>query len=62
LNNRWKSDKDFATDLVMKTGVLVVNGSGFDQTYGAGHFRTVFLPPISVIDEAADRIERFMRS
>jgi len=62
LNNRWKSDKDFATDLVMKTGVLVVNGSGFDQTYGAGHFRTVFLPPIDVIDEAADRIERFMRS
>jgi tyrosine/nicotianamine family aminotransferase len=62
LNNRWKSDKDFAIDLVKKTGVLVVNGSGFDQTYGAGHFRTVFLPPIDVIDEAADRIERFMRS
>jgi tyrosine/nicotianamine family aminotransferase len=62
LNNRWKSDRDFATDLVTKTGVLVVNGSGFDQTYGAGHFRTVFLPPIDVIDEAADRIERFMHS
>jgi aspartate/methionine/tyrosine aminotransferase len=40
---------------------LVVNGSGFDQTYGAEHFRTVFLPPIKMIDEAANRIEQFMR-
>jgi aspartate/methionine/tyrosine aminotransferase len=62
LNRRWKSDKDFAVDLVRKTGVLVVNGSGFDQTYGAAHFRTVFLPPIKVIDEAANRIEQFMQS
>jgi len=62
LNGRWKSDKDFAIDLVKKTGVLVVNGSGFDQTFGAEHFRTVFLPPINVIDEAANRIEQFMRS
>jgi len=62
MGDRWKSDKDFAIDLVTRTGVLVVNGSGFDQTYGAGHFRTVFLPPIDVIDDAADRIERFMLS
>lgn len=62
LGERWKSDKDFAIDLVKKTGVLVVNGSGFDPTHGAGHFRVVFLPPISVIDEAADKIEQFMRS
>jgi alanine-synthesizing transaminase len=62
LKGRWKSDKDFAVDLVKKTGVLVVNGSGFDQTYGAEHFRTVFLPPINVIDEATNRIEKFMRS
>jgi tyrosine/nicotianamine family aminotransferase len=62
LSDRWKSDRDFAIDLVTKTGVLVVNGSGFDQTYGARHFRTVFLPPNAVIDEAADRIGRFMRS
>lgn len=62
LQGRWKSDKEFAVDLVRKTGVLVVNGSGFDQVYGAGHFRTVFLPPVSVIDEAMNRIEQFMRS
>ena len=62
LDGRWRSDKDFAIDLVKKTGVLVVNGSGFDVTYGAGHFRTVFLPPITMIDKAADSIEQFMRS
>ena len=62
LDGRWRSDKDFAIDLVKKTGVLVVNGSGFDETYGAGHFRTVFLPPITMIDKAADSIEQFMRS
>lgn len=61
LGERWKSDKDFAVDLVKTLGVLVVNGSGFDGVHGAGHFRTVFLPPIDVIDEAADRIEQFMR-
>lgn len=62
LGERWKSDKDFAIDLVKETGVLVVNGSGFDQTHGAAHFRAVFLPPTDIIDEAADRIEQFMRS
>lgn len=62
LRERWKSDKDFAIDLVKRTGVLVVNGSGFDETYGAGHFRVVFLPPIDLIDEAADRIEQFMKA
>jgi alanine-synthesizing transaminase len=62
LGQRWRSDRDFAVDLVKKSGVLVVNGSGFDQAYGAGHFRTVFLPPIEVIDQAVDRIEQFMRS
>ncbi len=61
LTGRWRSDKEFVIDLVRKTGVLVVNGSGFDETYGAGHFRAVFLPPIEVIDEAANRIEQFMR-
>ena len=62
LHERWKSDKDFAIDLVKKTGVLVVNGSGFDETYGAGHFRVVFLPPVDLIDEAADKIEQFMKA
>ncbi len=60
LGERWKSDREFTVDLVKTAGVLVVNGSGFDPVYGAGHFRTVFLPPTDLIDDAADRIEKFM--
>ena len=61
LGERWKSDREFTVDLVKTAGVLVVNGSGFDPVYGAGHFRTVFLPPVDVIDQAAEKIEQFMR-
>ncbi len=57
---RWKSDKEFVIDLLNNTGVLFVHGSGFDITYGAGHVRGVFLPPIEVLEEAFNRMESFM--
>jgi aspartate/methionine/tyrosine aminotransferase len=44
-----------------ETGVLVVNGSGFDPVYGAGHIRMVFLPPVPILEEALDALERFMK-
>ena len=40
--------------------VLLVHGSGFSPTHGVGHARLVFLPPLEVIDEAFDRIDRFL--
>ncbi len=40
--------------------VLMVHGSGFSPLYGKGHFRLVFLPSLEIINEAFDRIERFM--
>ena len=40
--------------------VLVVHGSGFGQ-FGEGHVRMVFLPPIEVLEEALDRVERFVK-
>jgi len=43
-----------------KENVLLVHGSGFGTTYGAGHFRGVFLPPIDVLKVAFDRLERFL--
>jgi aspartate/methionine/tyrosine aminotransferase len=58
---RWKDDKDFVLDLLKKTGVLFVYGSGFDPTYGSGHFRTVILPPIDMINPAMDLLESYMR-
>ncbi|MFX0096183.1 MAG: aminotransferase class I/II-fold pyridoxal phosphate-dependent enzyme [Candidatus Hodarchaeota archaeon] len=62
LGNSWKDDKDFVLDLLAETGVVVVFGSGFCETYGAGHFRMVFLPPPETLESAFDKIEAFIRS
>ena len=53
-------DKQWALDLLHKEKVLVVHGSGFGEA-GRGHIRIVYLPPIEVLSEAFDRIERFMK-
>ncbi|MDR0523553.1 MAG: aminotransferase class I/II-fold pyridoxal phosphate-dependent enzyme [Candidatus Methanoplasma sp.] len=57
----WKSDRDFVLDLISEEGVVVVHGSGFCSEFGQGHFRTILLPPEAVINEAYDRLERFMQ-
>ena len=61
VGTRWKTDMQFVIELLRETGVLIVNGSGFDPVYGAGHARAVFLPPIEMLEEAFDEIERFMK-
>lgn len=60
IGQRWKTDMDFVLDVLEKTGVLFVHGSGFCETYGTGHFRGVFLPQIEVLEEAFNRLEEFM--
>ena len=59
---QWKNDKDFVLQLLEQTGVLFVHGSGFDPVCGAGHFRSVFLPPIDTIEKAFDKLEAFVKS
>ena len=59
---KFKSDKNFVLDLLHKEHVLVVHGSGFSPLHGSGHFRMVALAPEEILNEAFDRIERFMRS
>ena len=61
VGSRWKTDIDFVLHLLKETGVLTVNGSGFDTIYGSGHFRVVFLPPTEMLEEAFNEIERFMK-
>ncbi len=58
--SRWKGDADFVIDLLRSTGVLTVHGSGFGTQYGSGHLRIVYLPPVEVLEEAMDRLEKFM--
>ncbi len=57
---RWKSDADFVIDLLRSTGVLTVHGSGFGTQYGSGHLRIVYLPPVEVLEDAMDRLEKFI--
>lgn len=56
------SDKEFVIDLLKSKGILTVHGSGFGIQYGSGHFRMVFLPEISVLEPALDKIEEFGKS
>jgi alanine-synthesizing transaminase len=60
VGGRWKTDLDFVLDVLEKTGVLFVHGSGFCNTYGKGHVRGVFLPPLEVLEKAFNSLERFM--
>jgi alanine-synthesizing transaminase len=61
LVNRWKDDKDFVLDLLNKTGILTVHGSGFGEL-GKGHFRIVYLPNEQVLQEAMDKLSNFINS
>ena len=56
----WKTDKDFVLDLIKEEGVVLVHGSGFCEEFGKDHFRTITLPPMSVLEESYDRMERFI--
>jgi tyrosine/nicotianamine family aminotransferase len=58
---QWSNDNQFVTELLNETGVLIVHGSGFDPIYGSDHFRSVFLPDESMLSEAFDAIENFMK-
>jgi tyrosine/nicotianamine family aminotransferase len=61
VGSRWKTDMEFALELLKETGVLFVHGSGFDPVHGAGHVRGVFLPPIETLEQAFNEVERFMK-
>jgi len=59
-NNKYKTDKEFVIQLLKTTGILTVHGSGFGTQYGSGHFRMVFLPEIPILENALDKIEKFV--
>ena len=55
------NDKQFVLDLLHEEHVLLVHGSGFSPERGRGHVRLVYLADVSVLDEAFDRIDRFLK-
>ena len=60
LRGRWANDTEYVLDVLNNTGVVFVPGSGFGPEYGSGHFRSVFLPPPDMIEDAMNRLENFM--
>jgi alanine-synthesizing transaminase len=60
LEGRWKNDLEFVIDLLNKTGVLTVHGSGFGSTFGSDHFRIVYLAKEDMLEQAMDRLENFL--
>ena len=60
LAGRWKNDLEFVIDLLNKTGVLTVHGSGFGSTFGSDHFRIVYLANEDLLEQAMDKLENFL--
>jgi aspartate/methionine/tyrosine aminotransferase len=57
---RWKTDKDFAVDLLKETGVCTVYGSGFGK-FGENHIRLTFLPELNTLEKVYNSIEDFLK-
>ncbi len=60
-DERFSSDEEFVLKLLRETGVLFVNGSGFQTKPGRKFFRVVFLPQEEVLNEAFDKLETFLK-
>ncbi len=59
LKRVFGNDKEFVYELLWKTGVLTVFGSGFGEC-GKSHFRAVYLPELEMLKKATDLIEKFI--
>ncbi len=60
-SNVWTNGMDFVMDVLHEEHILFVPGSGFGEEIGGMHFRSVFLPPIDVLEGVFDRLDGFMR-
>jgi len=61
-DSNWAdNDKKFVLELLHQEHVLLVHGSGFSKEMGNGHFRLVYLAELDVLNEAFDRIDRFLQ-
>ncbi len=54
-----QADEFYCMELLEKTGIVVVPGSGFGQEAGTYHFRTTILPSELDIEVLVGRLEIF---
>lgn len=58
---RGEATPESDVDVVVESeSDVLVHGSGFDPEFGSGHFRTITLPQMEVLEEAYDKLERFI--
>lgn len=57
---KWKNDKEFVLDLIKKTGICSVYGSGFGN-YGKDHIRLTFLPTLEILETVYNLLEDFLK-
>jgi alanine-synthesizing transaminase len=60
VEGKWNNDYEFVRGL-LRHGVVTVPGSGFAPNMDGKYFRMVFLPQPAQLDEAFNRIEKFMK-
>lgn len=56
----WKTTEDFLLELLKEERVAFSNGLDYGDG-GFGHFRTLFLNDIDVLEEVYNRLDRFMK-
>ncbi|KAJ0401463.1 hypothetical protein ATCC90586_009873 [Pythium insidiosum] len=52
-------DAFYCMEMLDKTGIVVVPGSGFGQEEGTWHFRSTILPPEDAVDEVIEKTVKF---
>jgi aspartate/methionine/tyrosine aminotransferase len=60
IGKTWKTDEEFMLELVKEENVIFNIGSEYGPS-GFGHFRLLLLPDISIIDDALNRLEYFLK-
>lgn len=57
-----RTDEDYCLELLEKTGICLVPGTGFGQLPGTQHFRITILPPKAKVAEVVQKISEFQKS
>ncbi|MFQ5710457.1 MAG: aminotransferase class I/II-fold pyridoxal phosphate-dependent enzyme [Candidatus Geothermarchaeales archaeon] len=59
IGKTWKTDQEFVIDLLKEEGIHFQPGSFFGPS-GSGHIRTILTPEIEVLEDAYNRLEKFI--
>jgi len=61
ISSATPADQIYCLEMLERTGIITVPGSGFGQRPGTFHFRMTILPEESALEKVLDSIECFHR-